>query len=54
MKNTHGGVTLLKVTLIHGCFFTFYKLFKWYQIAQCITYNDQETVQIQTNLAESH
>ena len=30
--------TLLKVTLLDGCF-TFFKLYKWYQIAQRITHN---------------
>ena len=30
---------LLKVTLFHGWFFTFFKLYKWYQIAQNITYS---------------
>ena len=34
MNNTNGGN--LKVTLLHG-FFTFFKLYKWYQIAQRIT-----------------
>ena len=29
--------TLLKLTLFHGCFFTFFKLYKWYQIAQRTT-----------------
>ena len=48
VKNTHGGVlllvvkllqpaTLLKVTLLRGCFSRFCKLYKWYQIAQRIT-----------------
>ena len=31
-------VTLLKVTLLHGLFSTFFKLYKWYQIAQSIIY----------------
>ena len=49
MKNTNGGVlllvkllttgfqpaTLLKLTLLQGCFSRFFfKLYKWYQIAQ--------------------
>ena len=42
VKNIIGGVrsvTFSKVTLIHRCFFfNFLKLYKWYQIAQCITY----------------
>ena len=38
VKNTHGGVLLL-VTVFHGCFLTFFKLYKWYQIAQNITYS---------------
>ena len=41
VKNTHGGVLLLvkllKVTLLHGFFFTFLQLNKWYQIAQRVT-----------------
>ena len=39
MKSTHRGVLLLvlKVTLFHGCFHVF-KFYKWYQIAQNITY----------------
>ena len=31
--------TLLKLTLIHGCFFMVFKLYKWYQIAQRTTYH---------------
>ena len=48
VKNIHGGVlllvqlqepaTLLKVTLLQGCFFMFFKLYKWYQITQYTTY----------------
>ena len=30
--------TLLKVTLLHGCFSRFLKWYKWYQFAQSITY----------------
>ena len=30
-------VPLIKVTLLHGCFFTFFKLYKWYNIAQSVT-----------------
>ena len=29
--------TLLKVTLLHGCFSCFLKLYKWYQITQIMT-----------------
>ena len=29
--------TLLKLTLLHVCFSRFFKLYKWYQIAQRIT-----------------
>ena len=29
---------LRKVTLLHGCFLRFFKLYKWYQIAQCISF----------------
>ena len=32
-KNTHWGVLLLKVTLLHGCFSRFLKMHKWCQIA---------------------
>ena len=50
VKSTHGGLllladfrletaTLLKVTLVHGCFSRFFKLYKWYKIAQSIIYN---------------
>ena len=34
--------TLLTVTLLHG-FFHFFKLYKWYQIAQRITYVDWQS-----------
>ena len=30
--------TLLKVILLQGCFSRFFKLYKWHQIAQSITY----------------
>ena len=45
VKNIHGGVLLLekfkpatlqKVALLHECFFTLFKLYKWYQIVQSI------------------
>ena len=42
-KNTHGGVirfikpALLLITLLRGCFFTIFKLYKCYQIAQSMT-----------------
>ena len=39
-KNTHGGVLLLVKLQIFSLFFTFFKLYKWYQIAQHITYNE--------------
>ena len=45
VKNNHGGglllvklQALLKVTLLHGCFSRFFKLYKWHQIAQRITF----------------
>ena len=40
VKNTHGGVLLLvtKSNTPPSGFFTFLKLYKWYQIAQRITY----------------
>ena len=48
-ENTHGGVllsanvqvsacNLTKITLVHGCFSRFLKLYKCHQIAQNITY----------------
>ena len=42
VKNTHGGVLLLvklqaKSNTPSWVFFTFFKLYKWYQIAQRIT-----------------
>ena len=41
-KNTHGGVLLLenftKSNTLPKVFFTFFKLCKWYRIAQCISY----------------
>ena len=50
VENTHAGVlilvklqveacnfTLLKLPLLHWVFFMFFKLYKWYQIAQRIT-----------------
>ena len=50
VKNTHGGVLILVKLQAEACnftkintppwvFFTFFKLYKWYQIAQRITYN---------------
>ena len=39
VKNPHVGV-FLKVTLLHGwVFLTLFKLYKWYQITQRITYS---------------
>ena len=49
VKNTHGGVLILvnlqaeaynftKINTPSWLFFTFFKLYKWHQIAQCITY----------------
>ena len=49
VKNTHGGVILLVNLLAEACsftkeypplwmFFPFFKLYKWYQIAQSIVY----------------
>ena len=34
VKNTHGGVLLLKSVTI------FFKLYKWYQIAQSVAYQE--------------
>ena len=44
VKNTHGGVLLLvklqaKINTPPWVFFTFFKLYKWYQIAQSISYD---------------
>ena len=40
VKNTHGGVLLLftKGSTPPWVFYTFFKLYKWYQIAQNIPY----------------
>ena len=38
VKNIHGGVLLLKSNTPPWVFFTFFKLYKWYQIAQRTTY----------------
>ena len=44
MKNTHGGALILvklqasKINTPPWVFFTFFKLYKWYQIAQRITF----------------
>ena len=46
VKSTHRAALLLvvkpatslKVTLFHECCSTFFKLYKWYQITQSITY----------------
>ena len=39
VKNTHGGALLLvKSNTPPWVFYTFFKLYKWYQIAQNITY----------------
>ena len=44
VKNTHGGVLLFvktsatKSNTPSSVFFTFIKFYKWYRIAQCITY----------------
>ena len=40
VKNTHGGVHFFKTKsdTPTWVFFTFFKLYKWYKIAQCITY----------------
>ena len=45
VKNTHGGLLLSVKLQAEGCNFTesntppwvFFELYKWYQIAQCIT-----------------
>ena len=39
VKNAHGGVSLLvKSNTPQRAFFAFFKLYKWYQITQIITY----------------
>ena len=38
VKNTHGGVLLLNSNTPPSFFFAFFKLYKWYQIAQRITH----------------
>ena len=51
VKNTHGGVLLLVKLQAEACnfikrdtppwvFFTFFELYKWYQITQRITYTE--------------
>ena len=53
MKNTHGGVLILvklqtlafnftKINTPPGLFFTLFKIYKWYQIAQRTTCIDDE------------
>ena len=37
-KHPWKSATFLKVTLPHGVFFTFFKFYKWNQVAQPITY----------------
>ena len=55
VKNTHGGVLILVNLQAEACnftkintspwvIFTFLKLYKWYQIAQHITYNSYNVV----------
>ena len=51
VKNNHGGAlllvklqALLKVTLLHGCFSRFFKLYKWHQIAQRISLSSISSV----------
>ena len=38
VKNTHGGVLLFKSNIPPWVLFTFFILYKWYQITQNITY----------------
>ena len=49
VKNTHGGVTFKACNLTKSntppwVFFTFFGLYKWYQIAQRITYSFTENI----------
>ena len=55
VKNTHGGVLLLvklqasacnftKINTLPWVFFMFFKLYKWYQIAQRTTYLQQYVI----------
>ena len=37
---------VLDLTLLHGCFPRFFKLYKWYQIAQRITYFTKQKIQV--------
>ena len=46
LKNTHGGVLLSKSNTLPSLFFTFFKLYKWYQIAQRITYNNSTNIAV--------
>ena len=45
--------TLLKVTLLHGCFSLFLKLYKWYQITQIITYFDYWKTDLGCKISET-
>ena len=38
VKNTHGGMLLLVKLQAFSVFLTFFKLYKWYQITQRITF----------------
>ena len=42
VKNTHGGVliSVTKINTLPWVFFTFFQIYKWYQIAQRTTYSD--------------
>ena len=48
VKNTHGGVLFLvnctKSNNPTWIFFTFFQLYKWYQIAQSITYKQSPPI----------
>ena len=61
VKSTHGGVLLLVKLQASACnytksntplwvFFTFLKLYKWYQIVQRVTYKDAN---VQCNIGSS-
>ena len=61
VKNTHGGVLILEKLQTEACnftkinnpplvFFTFLKLYKWYQIAQRIICYPSKIRQVQTSL----
>ena len=53
VKNTHGGVFIFtKINTLPWVFFTFFKLYKWYQIAQSTVLTISASVLILTILRQ--